>query len=192
MYYCLQMEWTQLSIHDNTFQRRKLIEKHTHTHTHISFLSLLNLKKEKDPLSKSHLFQLPNSVNSHLSSTNNSLRYWLFSHPLAAAVKMADLYGNNESEDMSSFLQILMHNSNSAAPNNGSAPAGNLFGDSGVAAESSSSINFSDSGVFFRNDGFDPANGVSNCEVIKCNGSLILLFGVWFGRSFNLLFSIFT
>ncbi|XP_042046869.1 transcription factor SPATULA-like [Salvia splendens] len=58
---------------------------------------------------------------------------------------MSEIYGSNESEDMSSFLQILLQNSSSSA-----AAAGGLFGGGGGAvAESSTSISFSDPSCFF-------------------------------------------
>ncbi|KAG6438124.1 hypothetical protein SASPL_103060 [Salvia splendens] len=53
---------------------------------------------------------------------------------------MSDLYGINESEDMSSFLQILLQNSSSSA----AAAAGGFFGGGGAVAKSSTSISFSD------------------------------------------------
>ncbi|XP_073125603.1 transcription factor SPATULA-like [Henckelia pumila] len=81
---------------------------------------------------------------------------------------MADLYGSNESEDMSSFLQILLNNSSAAAATTdsaASAPAGGFFS-AGVAstavAEPSSRINFSDYSSFFPKDSdeINPSNRV--------------------------------
>ncbi|CAA3012567.1 transcription factor SPATULA-like [Olea europaea subsp. europaea] len=63
---------------------------------------------------------------------------------------MADLYGTNESEDMSSFLQFLLQNSSSAVTT--SSPADGLFcgiGASAPVAECSSAINFADPSNFF-------------------------------------------
>ncbi|KAK4428941.1 Transcription factor SPATULA [Sesamum alatum] len=88
---------------------------------------------------------------------------------------MADLYGSNESEDMSSFLQILLQNSSSSAActtdsTTASAAAGGLFSGGGAVAESSTSINFSDPCCFFarENDGVNPSgrakNLSSSCE----------------------------
>ncbi|XP_073315392.1 uncharacterized protein [Primulina huaijiensis] len=82
---------------------------------------------------------------------------------------MADLYGSNESEDMSSFLQILLNNSSAAAATTdsaASAPVGALFsgGAPSTVAESSSRINFSDYSSFFSKDSdeFNPSNRVKN------------------------------
>ncbi|XP_073031493.1 LOW QUALITY PROTEIN: transcription factor SPATULA-like [Primulina eburnea] len=83
---------------------------------------------------------------------------------------MADLYGSNESDDMSSFLQILLNNSSAAAATTDSAasvPAGGLFSSGGAlstVAESSSRINFSDYSSFFSKDSdeFNPSNRVKN------------------------------
>ncbi|XP_051124519.1 transcription factor SPATULA-like [Andrographis paniculata] len=61
---------------------------------------------------------------------------------------MSDLYGSNESEDMSSFLQILLQNSSSSAPT-AAATTGALFSGGGAVAEPSTSINFSDPNRFF-------------------------------------------
>ncbi|KAL3840417.1 hypothetical protein ACJIZ3_025008 [Penstemon smallii] len=80
---------------------------------------------------------------------------------------MADLYGSNESEDMSSFLQILLNNSSSSAATTdnipASAAAGGFFSGGG-AAETSSSINFSDPSCFFakESDVTNPSNRVMN------------------------------
>ncbi|KAL8523200.1 hypothetical protein ACS0TY_013244 [Phlomoides rotata] len=87
---------------------------------------------------------------------------------------MSDLYGSNESEDMSSFLQILLQNSSSSAATTdstaASAAAGGLFSGRGAVAESSSSINFSDPSCFFtrESDEMNPScrgkNLASSCE----------------------------
>ncbi|KAI3460191.1 hypothetical protein Pfo_016854 [Paulownia fortunei] len=89
---------------------------------------------------------------------------------------MADPYGSSESEDMSSFLQILLHNSSSSAATTDSAAStagAGLFcggGAPGSVAKCSSSINFSDSRSFFAKeaDVIDPStrakNLVSSCE----------------------------
>ena len=78
---------------------------------------------------------------------------------------MSDLYGSNESEDMSSFLQILLQNSSSsAAVSDGAAAAGGLFGGGGAVAESSTSLSFSDPSCFFAG-GPSGKNLASNCEV---------------------------
>ncbi|XP_073019770.1 transcription factor SPATULA-like [Primulina eburnea] len=79
---------------------------------------------------------------------------------------MADLYGSNESEDMSSFLQILLNNSSAAAATTdrtASAPAGGLFSSGGAptaVAESSSRISVSDYSSFFpkESDEINPSN----------------------------------
>ncbi|KAG8377578.1 hypothetical protein BUALT_Bualt08G0047700 [Buddleja alternifolia] len=66
---------------------------------------------------------------------------------------MADLYDSNEeSEDMSSFLQILLHNSSSSAPTTDTTTTGGggggFLSGGGTVAESSSSFNFSDPSCF--------------------------------------------
>ncbi|XP_042013975.1 probable serine/threonine-protein kinase At1g01540 [Salvia splendens] len=77
---------------------------------------------------------------------------------------MSDLYGTNESEDMSSFLQILLQNSSSsAAVSDGAAAAGGLFGGGGAVAESSTSLSLSDPSCFFAG-GPSGKNLASNCE----------------------------
>ncbi|KAL1540397.1 transcription factor SPATULA-like [Salvia divinorum] len=77
---------------------------------------------------------------------------------------MSDLYGSNESEDMSSFLQILLQNSSSsAAVSDGAAAAGGLFGGGGAVAESSTSLSFSDPSCFFAG-GPSGKNLASTCE----------------------------
>ncbi|KZV54566.1 Basic helix-loop-helix DNA-binding superfamily protein isoform 1 [Dorcoceras hygrometricum] len=81
---------------------------------------------------------------------------------------MADLYGGNESEDMSSFLQILLNSSSAAVATTDTtapAPAGGLFSPRGApiaVAESSSRINFSDHTSFFPKDSeeINPSNRV--------------------------------
>lgn len=88
---------------------------------------------------------------------------------------MSDLYGSNESEDMSSFLQILLQNSSSSAATSdsatASAAAGGLFGGGGAVTESSTSISFSDPSCFFaRESGRTKSssrgkNLASSCEV---------------------------
>ncbi|KAI3474339.1 hypothetical protein Pfo_029168 [Paulownia fortunei] len=81
---------------------------------------------------------------------------------------MSDLYGSNESEDMSSFLQILLQNSSSSAATTdsttASAAAGGLFSGGGAVAESSTSINFSDPSCFFarESDGMNSSSRVKN------------------------------
>ncbi|KAH6831638.1 hypothetical protein C2S53_009113 [Perilla frutescens var. hirtella] len=70
---------------------------------------------------------------------------------------MSDLYGINESEDMSSFIQILLQNSSSSAATSdsatASAAAGGMFSGGGAAvAESSTSISFSDPSCFFARE----------------------------------------
>nr|AKN09605.1 basic helix-loop-helix transcription factor [Salvia miltiorrhiza] len=80
---------------------------------------------------------------------------------------MSDLYGSNESEDMSSFLQILLQNSSSsAATSDSAAAAGCLFGGGGAVAESSTSISFSDPSCFFAREsgGVRGKNLASTCE----------------------------
>lgn len=86
-----------------------------------------------------------------------------------SVIVMADLYGSNESEDMSSFLQILLNNSSAAAAttdSTASAPADGLFSSGGAptaVAESSSRMNFSDYSSFFpkESDEINPSNRVS-------------------------------
>ncbi|KAL2538026.1 transcription factor ALC-like [Forsythia ovata] len=81
---------------------------------------------------------------------------------------MADLYGSNESEDMSSFLQILLQNSSSAATT--STPTDGLFcsaGSSAPVAESSSTINFSDPSNFFAKE----SDGISSSAKLRNFGS---------------------
>lgn len=85
---------------------------------------------------------------------------------------MSDLYGSNESEDMSSFLQILLQNSSSsAATSDSAAAAGGLFSGGGAVAESSTSISFSDPSCFFARESGGPRpssrgkNLASSCEV---------------------------
>lgn len=83
---------------------------------------------------------------------------------------MSDLYESNESEDMSSFLQILLQNSSSSAATSDSvAAAGGLFGGGGASAvaESSTSISFSDPSCFFAREsgGARAKNLASTCEV---------------------------
>ncbi|PIN17931.1 hypothetical protein CDL12_09404 [Handroanthus impetiginosus] len=80
---------------------------------------------------------------------------------------MSDLYGSSESEDMSSFLQILLQNSSSAATTDSttaSAAAGGLFSRGGAVAESSTSINFSDPNPYFagESDGLNSSSRVKN------------------------------
>lgn len=91
------------------------------------------------------------------------------------ATEMSDLYGSNESEDMSSFLQILLQNSSSSAATadgtTAAAAASGLFSGGEAVAESSTSINFSDPSCFFarESDGMNPPsrgkNLASSCEV---------------------------
>ncbi|EYU36347.1 hypothetical protein MIMGU_mgv1a016756mg [Erythranthe guttata] len=93
--------------------------------------------------------------------------------------EMADPYGSSESEDMSSFLQILLQNSSSSAPttdNSASAAASGLFcglDAPGSMAKFSSGINFADPRMFFAedSDGINPSTTVHNsfpgCEVIE-------------------------
>lgn len=84
-----------------------------------------------------------------------------------SVIVMADLYGSNDSEDMSSFLQILLNNSSAAAAtadSSASAPAG-VFSSGGAptaVTESSSRINFSDYSSFFskESDEINPSNRV--------------------------------
>ncbi|CAA3001514.1 transcription factor SPATULA-like [Olea europaea subsp. europaea] len=83
---------------------------------------------------------------------------------------MADLYGNNESEDMSSFLQIILQNSSDVAAATTSTPADGLFSDTGAAvpvAESSSTINFSDPSNFFAKE----SDGISSSAKLGNIGS---------------------
>ncbi|XP_022875725.1 uncharacterized protein LOC111394191 [Olea europaea var. sylvestris] len=83
---------------------------------------------------------------------------------------MADLYGNNESEDMSSFLQIILQNSSDVAAAATSTPADGLFSDTGAAvpvAESSSTINFSDPSNFFAKE----SDGISSSAKLGNIGS---------------------
>ncbi|GFQ00767.1 transcription factor spatula [Phtheirospermum japonicum] len=81
---------------------------------------------------------------------------------------MSDLYGSNESEDMSSFLQILLQNSSSlaAVTTDSVTAAGGLFRGSGAPAESSTSFNFSDPNCFFagESDRMNPLSRVNNRE----------------------------
>ncbi|XP_011074391.2 transcription factor ALC-like [Sesamum indicum] len=85
---------------------------------------------------------------------------------------MADPYGSSESEDMSSFLQVLLHNSSSSATTTDSAAsaAASGCGPPASMAECSSSVNFSDPRSFFakENDRINPStrvrNLVSSCE----------------------------
>ncbi|KAL8030048.1 hypothetical protein ABFS82_14G258900 [Erythranthe guttata] len=82
--------------------------------------------------------------------------------------EMADPYGSSESEDMSSFLQILLQNSSSSAPttdNSASAAASGLFcglDAPGSMAKFSSGINFADPRMFFAedSDGINPSTTV--------------------------------
>ncbi|KAL1546944.1 transcription factor SPATULA-like [Salvia divinorum] len=78
---------------------------------------------------------------------------------------MSDLYGSNESEDMSSFLHILLQNSSSstAASDSAAAARGLFSGGGGAVAESSTSISFSDPCCFFAG-GPRGKNLSSTCE----------------------------
>ncbi|KAK4434387.1 Transcription factor SPATULA [Sesamum alatum] len=97
---------------------------------------------------------------------------------------MADPYGSSESEDMSSFLQVLLHNSSSSATTTdsaASAAASGLFCGGGApasVAECSSSVNFSDPRSFFakETDRINPStrirNLVSSCEESEASENL--------------------
>ncbi|KAK6138995.1 hypothetical protein DH2020_027265 [Rehmannia glutinosa] len=95
---------------------------------------------------------------------------------------MSDLYGSNESEDMSSFLQILLQNSTSSAATTDSTPAsaaaGGLFSGGGAVVESSTSLNFSDPSCFFarESDVMNPSskNLASSCEMLTMRNGLSL------------------
>lgn len=84
---------------------------------------------------------------------------------------MSGLYGSNESEDISSFLQILLQNSSSSAATiystAASAAAGGFFSGGEGLPESSTSINFSDPSCFFarESDGLNPSSRVMSSEV---------------------------
>ncbi|KAL3617918.1 hypothetical protein CASFOL_038239 [Castilleja foliolosa] len=89
---------------------------------------------------------------------------------------MLDLYGSNESEEMSSFLQILLQNSSSlsaAAATDSETAVGGLLGGAGAPAESSTGFSLSDPNCFIagesdRMNSFNRVNsskGPEACEV---------------------------